>query len=144
MSSHEIDVVINLFQYFRDEIMIPDAEYDEDRILNFVRQYSINYNLFFEVAWEGQRPVGFVGGFLTEDPVVGAKVAGLQVLFLLDSHKSTTNYQQLVQPFEEWAKMNQCKVIRCIDVGYRPNRLNSVLEDLNFQELPTVLMGKDL
>ena len=68
MRPEEIDSVLILFEYYRSEAGIDDDIYDQDRVLNTVREFSIRNNLFFRIALVNQRPVGLVGGFLSPDP----------------------------------------------------------------------------
>ena len=92
MQPDEIDSVVILFNYYRDATGIEDDRYSEDRVLQTIRTYTINWNLFFNVAYEGQRPVGLVGGFVSEDPVEGTRGANIQFCYLVDSHEVDSVY----------------------------------------------------
>lgn len=144
MLPEELDIVANVFQYYRDEVNIPDDEYDEDRVVQTIKTYDINWNMFFNVAYEGQRPVGVIGGFLSEDPIDGQASAAIQFCYLKDSHNSLSNYRQLVEKFEEWARECKARDIKCLDIGNKPNRLNDLYRDLGYRNLPLTIMGKEI
>lgn len=144
MQPEEIDSVVILFDYYRNEALIPDEKYDEDRVVQTIRTYSVNWNLFFNVALEGQRPVGLIGGFVSEDPIDGDRCANIQFCYLVDSHHSRENYAQLIQTFESWAREVKATSIKAIDIGYKPDRLKYFYESMDFKSLPLTIMGKEI
>lgn len=144
MQPDEIDGVVILFDYYRTEALIDDDRYNEDRVIETIRTYSVNWNLFFNVAYEGQRPIGLVGGFVGEDPIDGERCANIQFCYLVDSYHTRENYQQLIQVFEGWAREVKATSIKAIDIGYKPDRLKYFYETMGFKALPLVIMGKEI
>lgn len=140
----EIDLIVNLFEYYRTAADIDDQVYDQDRVLTTLREYSIRPQLFFRAAFVGSRPVGCVGGFLSQDPVENETAATIQFLYLLDDYSSVTNYGQLIQTFEQWAKSCDVTKIRAIDIGRNPNRLQDVYSDLGFDPIRISIMNKEI
>jgi hypothetical protein len=49
-----------------------------------------------------------------------------------------------VDKFEQWAREVKADHIRCVDIGYKVNRLNEVYKQLGYKELPLVIMGKEI
>lgn len=144
MQPDEIDSVVVLFDYYRNAALIEDENYREEKVIETIRTYSINWNLFFNVAYEGGRPVGLVGGFVSEDPIEGSRCANIQFCYLVDSHHSKENYAQLISTFEEWAREVKATSIKALDIGYKPDRLKYFYETCGFKSLPLVIMGKEI
>ena len=82
MRPDEIDSVLTLFEYYRVAANISEERYDQDRVLNTVREFAVRTNLFFRIALINSRPVGLIGGFLSPDPVEDELSATIQFLFL--------------------------------------------------------------
>lgn len=142
MLPREIDAVITLFNYYRDAVGIDPERYDENRVIYTVREYNIRHNLCFRVALNGQRPVGIIGGFLSDDPIEAESTATVQFCFLLDEFATVSNYRLLLDEFESWAKQFKVTAIRCIDIGYNPNRLQAIYDELGFDPVRISIMNK--
>lgn len=142
MEAREIDAVINLFHYYIQDADI--EEFDEDRLLRTLREYNIRPNLFFRIATVGTRPVGVIGGFLSEDPVEREMAATIQFLYLLPEYHSQDNYENLISEFTQWARTHGADKIRAIDIGQKIDRLNSVYESLDFQPVRITIMNKEI
>lgn len=144
MEPREIDLVVNLFNYYKDEAGISEEKYDENKVLKTIREYNIRSNLFFRVAYNGLRPVGLIGGFLSEDPVDTELVATIQFCYLIPEFASTQAYKELLDQFEAWAEACKATNIRAIDIGIRVNRLESVYEEFGFDPIRISIMNKEL
>lgn len=144
MEPHEIDSVMILFDYYRQATDISDDVYDENRLLNTVKEYTIRPNLFFRVCYLGQRPVGIIGGFLSEDPLESEITATIQFNFLLDDYADVYNYETMIDQFTAWAQSLGVKKIRAIDIGYRLDRLNDVYDQLGFDPIRITIMNKEI
>lgn len=144
METHEIDVVINLFNYYKDDAQIPEDKYDENKVLSTVREYTIRPHLFFRVAYNGLRPVGVIGGFLSEDPVDTDLTATIQFFYLLPEFAELHNYKQMLDVFESWATSVNATAIRAIDIGNNPNRLQDIYDELGFNPVKISIMNKEL
>lgn len=144
MLPEEIDGVAILFDYYREAAEIQDEDYDSDRVVQTIKNYCINWNLFFHVAYEGQRPVGLIGGFVSEDPIDGRACAAIQFCYLIPSHDQIENYRELVTVFEQWAREVKATSIKALDIGNRLNRLQYVYQSAGYKALPLVVMGKEI
>ena len=147
MQPYELDATMICFNYYRDEAIesIPKIadEYDENSMVETVRHYATHYESIWLNAYEGQRPVGFVGGYLSQCPwnkqLVTANVA---FIYMLPSHRSLDNFKQLMQAFTEWAKTCECYEITAGDIGIDIERSQRLYEHLGFKSL--LMMTKEL
>lgn len=144
MEPREIDSVIILFNYYRDEAGIPEERYSENKVLKTVKEYNIRSNLFFRVAFNGQRPVGLIGGFLSEDPVDTELVATIQFCYLIPEFADHINYHQLIGVFTDWARLCKATHVRAIDIGTNISRLNEVYDELDFTPVRISIMNKEI
>lgn len=144
MEPKEIDVVVNLFNYYKDDAGISEDRYDQDRVLNTVREYCIRPNLFFRVAFNGLRPVGLIGGFLSEDPVDTEITATIQFCYLLDEFAVKENYAEMIDQFQSWSQQFKVTAMRAIDIGNNPNRLEHIYDQLGFTPVRVTVMNKEI
>lgn len=144
MRPEEIDSVLILFEYYRSEAGIDDEIYDQDRVLQTVREYAIRHNLMFRLALQGQRPVGLVGGFLSPDPVERELAATIQFLYLIPEFNQPENYHQLIQEFESWAKDSGAGMVRAIDIGSNQQRLSKIYDQLGYDPIRVSIMNKEI
>jgi hypothetical protein len=144
MEISEMNSVINLFNYYKTAAQIPDSVWNEDRLLHTLREYNIRPNLFFQVAFNGLRPVGVIGGFLSEDPVESTVTATIQFNYLLDEYATVENYAQLIGSFESWAKQFKISQMRAIDIGQNYTRLNDIYDVLGFDSVKVTVMNKEI
>jgi hypothetical protein len=144
MENKEIDSVMILFNYYRQAAGIEDHEFDENKLLKTLREYNIRPNLFLNIATQGLRPVGVIGGFISEDPVQSEITATIQFNYLLDEFNSVENYAELIAVFQQWALQFTATQIRAIDIGNRVDRLCDVYEILGFDPIRVTIMNKEI
>lgn len=144
MSPDEIDLIINLFEYYKDETDIADEDWDLARVVQTIKNYSLSWNLFFRIAYEGQRPVGVIGGFVSEDPITGERCAAIQFNYLKPDYAGLGNYRQLVDEFVSWTREVKADSIKCMDIGNDPTRLDDVYEELGFKQQKINIYGKEI
>lgn len=144
MEEREIDSVLTLFEYYREEAGINEERYDENKVLKTVREYNIRPHLFFRVAFNGLRPIGLIGGFLSDDPVESELAATIQFNYLIPEFASVDGYAQLIAEFQNWAKDLKVSQIRAIDIGNNINRLNDVYDALGFDPIRVNIMNKEI
>lgn len=142
MEPREIDLVINLFQHYAEQALIADI--DDDRLLATIKQYCIRPNLFFNIACWGQRPVGVIGGFLSEDPVEPEVTATIQFNYLLPDYATVDNYSLLIERFRAWSQQFNCRQMRAIDIGTNMHRLTEVYQQLGFDPVTVSIMNKEM
>jgi len=137
MTTTEIDVTVNLFNYYRDEAVetlpyIAD-EYDEDAVLDTIRNYNIQYDQCWFNLYDNQRPVGFVAGYIVAKPWSKTSlIANLQFIYVLKSHRSLEVFKQLVNEFETWARQFDVKQITAGDIGIDIERSEKLYEHLGY------------
>ena len=147
MQPNELDATLILFNYYRDEAVqtMPKIalEYDEDSVVETIRNFSIRHNTCWFNLYEGQRPVGFIAGGLVPCPwnktIASAHIA---FLFVLPSHRSIDSVKQLMNEFEAWAKNCKCSQITGGDIGINLERSKKLYNHLGFQE--GVWMAKEI
>lgn len=144
MEPRELDVVLTLFNYYCEAAAITEDKYDQDRARETVREYCIRPNLFFRIAVNGQRPVGMIGGFLSQDPVETQVTATIQFLYLIPEFAEINNYQNLVDEFTTWSQQFKVTQVRAIDIGYRMDRLRDVYDELGFNPIRISIMNKEI
>lgn len=144
METRELDSVLILFEYYRQAADISEERYDQDKVLKTIKEYCIRPNLFLRVAYIGLRPVGVIGGFLSEDPVDTEITATIQFNYLIDEYATIENYQQLIEAFQEWSSQFKVEQIRAIDIGNKINRLQSVYDQLGFNPVRVSIMNKEI
>lgn len=146
MMANDIDSTVNLFNYYYDEAVqaIPSMndEYDENSIINTIRNYSIAPQYVWFNLYDGQRPVGFIAGFVGQKPWNHNMMIGnISFIYILPSHRSMPVFRQLVDKFAEWAKQFNCVQITAGDIGIDIERSKSLYEFIGFK--PVLLMVKE-
>lgn len=147
MQAHELDATVILFNYYRDEAIeakpqIAD-EYDEDSMIATIRHYAANYQYIWLNAYEGQRPVGFVAGYMSECPWNNQLViANIAFIYLLPSHRGMDNFKMLMKGIEEWAKTINAHQITAGDIGIDLERSQTLYEYFGYK--PALLMVKEM
>lgn len=144
METNELDVVINLFNYYKDDVRINDDNWNSDNLLKTIKEYCIRPHLYFKVAFQATRPVGVIGGFVANDIVESETTGTIQFLFLLPEYRTQEYYKTLVGGFEEWARDCGATKLRAIDIGYNLDRLNEVYDLLGYSPVRFSLMTKEL
>lgn len=147
MNPQEIDSTLILFNYYRDEAIetLPEIEeeYDENAVLNTIRNYSIQYNHCWFNVYDNQRPVGFVAGYITEVPWSQTSLqANIQFIYCLKSHRNMDVFKQMVEEFENWAKEREVTKITAGDIGIDIERSRKIYEHLGYT--PGLIVSKDI
>jgi GNAT superfamily N-acetyltransferase len=141
---HEFDPTIILFNYYRDEAIeaIPQIadEYDENSMMTTIKQYVVDHHYCWFNAFEGQRPVGFISGYMSQVPWNNQLVvANISFVFLLESHRTLDNFKMLMQKFEEWARTIKAYQITGGDIGINIERSSKLYEHFGFRPFLTTI-----
>jgi len=147
LQPYEFDATMNLFNYYRDEAIeaVPaiGEEYDENSMINTVRHYSSAWDHIWLNAYVNTRPVGFVAGFLSPLPWNKNIIeASISFIFLHESYRNMDSFRELLNAFEEWARICKAKNIIAGDVGINPERTQKLYEHFDFK--PGVWMSKEI
>jgi GNAT superfamily N-acetyltransferase len=143
MNPTELDITVNLIKYYMEEAgeSMPQLyeEYDENSIINTLRKFTISPNYVWFNLYEGQRPVGFISGFLVHKPWNENLFDGhIAFVYVLSSHRSLDVFRQLIGQFSDWAKSNNCTRITGGDIGIDEKRTRSIYEQLGFKQILTL------
>lgn len=134
MLPQEIDATVILCGYYSSEANIGD-EYDENAVIETIRQHSIHPEYFWFNAYEGQRPVGLVAGCITRAPWSKKEFyVHIELIYLLDSHRSFSNFKQLLDKVEEFARSVNAKKITAGDIGIDIERTKKLYNHFGFTE----------
>lgn len=134
MNPHEIDSVMLLAEYYRDEAEIPIEDYDENSIMAMIKHYASAPEYFLFLGLDGARPVGLIAGYLTPVPWNKKQAnAHCNFLFLLKSHRTMDNFRLLYNNFEEWAKMRDARRLSAGDIGINFDRTEKIWSHFGFE-----------
>lgn len=147
MRADEIDVTINLFRYYAKEAaeQTPSLgdEFDENSVIETIRTRNIHPEYIWLNAYEGTRPIGFVSACVTQAPWnKEIFYAHIELIYILESHRSMSAFKQMVENVEEWARTFNAQKITAGDIGVNPDRTRKVYEHLGFTN--GCFMDKDL
>lgn len=147
MLPHEFDATVICFNYYRDEAIeaIPRIaeEYDENSMIETIRLYATNYEYIWFNAYEGQRVVGFIAGYITANPWNKALVtANVAFVFLHENNRNLENFKMLLNQFTEWARTCRATEITAGDIGIDIERRQKLYEHFGFK--PILMMTKEL
>jgi len=147
MQTQELDATVNVFGYYRDEAIgsMPEIEqeYDENSVIKTIKQYASQWNRCWFNAYEGQRPVGFIAGVLSNCPWNEKKIiANIAFVYLIDSHKNLDNFRELMKEFEQWARSVDAEQITGGDIGINIEKTKKLYEHFGFR--PVLLTVKEL
>lgn len=141
----EFDNTVMLFQRYHEEaeMAVPTiAAYDENSVIETIRQFCTHYEYCWFNAYDNTRPVGFVAGYVTQCPWNRDHFeTHIAFIFLIESHRTMDNFRSLITKFEEWNKTIGGQVITAGDIGINPERTQRLFEHFDFK--PGVWMGKE-
>jgi GNAT superfamily N-acetyltransferase len=131
----EIDATAILCEYYAEEANIPEDEYDFNSVINGIRLRTIYHQHCWFNLYDGARPVGFISGYITHLPWNEKKFVGhIDLIFILESHRSLSTLKELMAKFEEWAKIAGADKITAGDIGVNPDRTRRLLEHQGFKD----------
>jgi len=138
MTPQDFDITLNLFGYYRDEAIeslpIIAEEYDENTVIDTIREYSILGTHCWLNLYQGQRPVGFVSGYIISKPWNKEILLGaIQFIYITPEHRNLENFKMLLDGFTEWAKQFKVVGIMAGDIGIDPERMRKLYEHFGFK-----------
>lgn len=134
MHPQELAVTVNLCRYYADEAKIPDSEYDEDAVIETIRNYTIEPSQVWYNCYDGTRPVGLIAGGMTKMPWTNEHFIGhIDLVYLLDSHRNLDNFRRLVSEFEAWARQMGCRSVTAGDIGINLERTETLYTHLGYK-----------
>ena len=133
MLSHELDVTVNLCGYYADEAGIEN--YDENSVIETVKNHTIRNEYFWFNAYEGQRPVGLVAGALTQAPWNKEEIyLHIELIYLLEGNRTFSNFKLLLDKVEELARTVKAVKITAGDIGIDIERSKKLYSHFDFKE----------
>lgn len=146
MAPNEIDVTINLCRYYYQEAVEakPDLAdtWDDNSLIDGIRQFNIDYNYTWINLYDGQRPVGFIAGYVTKHIYTTKLQTHIQYIYIMPSHRSMDNFRSLMKAFEEWTRAVGAEAITAGDIGVDPERTEQIYQYLGFER--ELMMIKEL
>jgi GNAT superfamily N-acetyltransferase len=138
MAPHEIDVTYNLFrQYCLEAAEVKpelDEQWDKTSVIETIRSRNIHPEYVWINLLEGTRPVGFISGAVTQCPWNhDIYYAHIELIFVLESHRNSSNFKMLTDEFEQWARGMEATVITAGDIGIAPERTKKIYESIGFE-----------
>lgn len=130
----EMDSLVLLTRYFAQEAEIPDDEWDENAVVETLKMYASNWEYCLRVAYEGQRPIGFIAGCVTKLYWCNKFNAHIDSVFILESHRNLNTFKQLMTEFESWARLLKAKEITAGDLGIDRERNIKLYQHLEFTQ----------
>jgi hypothetical protein len=145
MRPEEFDATIILFNYYFDEAAekIPrmNEEFDENSILETIRRFATNYEYCWFNMYDGQRPVGFIAGYITTCPWNKSLIyANIGFVYLLKTHRTMDNFRALMDEFMTWSRLVEAYEITAGDIGIDIERSQKLYEHFGFE--PMLLMRR--
>ena len=138
ITAGEIDDLLSVIKYYANEAKEAypeiESELDDEILVQNIRTWSIkpNYSLF--VGYEGERTVGFIAGYLVQNPWGKDYQANINFIYMIDTHRTMENFKGLLAKFEDWAKTMRAVRITAGDIGIDIDRTRKLYEYLGFTE----------
>jgi GNAT superfamily N-acetyltransferase len=147
MHPREIDATLDLLDlYFQEAVeSIPEMadQWDEESMINFVRQHAAQWQYAWLNAYVNDEPVGLIAGCVTAAPWNDQILTGhISMVFLQEEHRSMDNFRTLVDYFEQWAAGLGCRRLTASDIGINPARTEKIYNYLGWK--PAVFVVKDI
>jgi GNAT superfamily N-acetyltransferase len=134
----EIDSLLNIIHQYADEAAesMPEIAGDisDSVIVENIRKWSIQQTFNLLVAFEGERPVGFIAGLLVQMPWSQTVQANINFVFMTKTHRTMDNFKALLHSFEEWARSAGAKKVFSGDIGVDIERSRKLYQYLGFTE----------
>lgn len=134
LRASEITDTVILVEYYRDEANLPEGEYDQDAVIESMKNFTINPNYFWVNGYDNGRPVGFIAGYLCPIPWSKHMTAHIQFIYMLPNYRNLVNGKQLVNEFETWAKALGAVRISAGDIGIDTERTRTFYQQLEFAD----------
>jgi GNAT superfamily N-acetyltransferase len=134
----DFDKTLYLFHEYRDEAIqsLPyiEEEYDEETVIEVIREYAILESHCWLNLYQGQTPIGFIAGYLVSKPWNKNLVLGhIQFIFVLEEHRNLEVFRDLLEAFEDWTKNFKAVGISAGDIGIDPDKMRKLYEHFDFK-----------
>jgi GNAT superfamily N-acetyltransferase len=129
----ELDNILIVMEYYRDEANLPDGEYDSNEMTKTVREFLIDPAHAWFCMYEQQRMVGIVAGYLCPIPWSRKITANVQFLYVLPSHRNLASAVKLLKEFETWAWNQGAVKITAGDIGIDVERTQTFYEHCGYR-----------
>jgi GNAT superfamily N-acetyltransferase len=130
--AEELDNIVLVMEYYRDEANLPDGEYCSDAMTETVREYLIDPGCAWFCLYDSGRIVGVVAGYLCPIPWSRRITANVQFLYVIPSHRNLQNAVRLLKEFETWAWGQEAVKITAGDIGIDVERTQTFYEHCGY------------
>jgi GNAT superfamily N-acetyltransferase len=131
--STDLDNIIIVMEYYRDEANLSDDEYHSDSMIQTVREYLIDPSHAWFCLYDRDRIVGVVAGYLCPVPWSKQITANVQFLYVLPSHRNLVDAVKLLKEFEIWAWNQGAVKITAGDIGIDVERTKTFYEHCGYR-----------
>lgn len=128
----ELDHVMIVMEYYRDEAQLPEGQYSHKAMVNTVRNYLIDPTHAWFSMYDGTRMVGVVAGYLCALPWSEQMVANVQFMYVLPSHRNLQDAHALLKEFETWCCNQGAVSITAGDIGIDVARTQAFYEHCDY------------
>jgi GNAT superfamily N-acetyltransferase len=128
----ELDNIAIVMEYYADEANLPEGEYNNDAMVETIREYLINPAHSWFCLYDGERMVGVCAGYLCAIPWSKKLIANVQFLFVIPSHRNLANAKNLLTEFENWAWNQGAVKITAGDIGIDVERTQTFYEHCGY------------
>jgi hypothetical protein len=140
----DINDLMILMNYYKDEINVSDEQWDENSLIQSVKRYASNAQYTFLVAIDNQRLVGLCAGTVVSEVYNTELKTLIQMFFLLPSHRNQENYKQLYNEFVNWSTLIGVDKIGLSDIGDNPKRIKPIGDMLGFNTSDYILLERNI
>lgn len=128
----DIDSLMIMMEYYRDEAGIADEDWDTDSLLRTFKQFVISKDYVVLVALEAGRVVGCLVGAIKKEFYNDKVDCVIQFLFLHSSLRIHSNYNYLYKEFEKLCETIKARRILLIDPHDTQERIQPIADTLGF------------
>ena len=139
----DMNNVMILMNYYKDEMQIADDEWDEDAVVQSIKFFASNMQCTCLVAVEGYRIVGLLIGNVKKEFYNNKFSAAIQMFYLMPGYKHNEYYGQMYKEFVAWSQLNKAEKILMMDMSDNTDSLINVKELLEFDTKMFKLFVKD-
>lgn len=139
----DMENVMILMNYYRDQMEIVDEDWDEDAVVQSLKFYASNMQCLALVAVEGYKIVGVLLGTVKKEFYNNKHMAAIQMFYFLPGSGNNEYYHQMYKEFHQWASTVKAEKIMLMDITDNTDSLMDVKDLLDFDTKMFKLFIKD-
>jgi hypothetical protein len=139
----DMELAMILMGYYQDELELNEV-WDSDCAVSGVKHFASHSDCCCLIAVEGSRVVGILLGNAKQEFYNKNLATAIQLLYLLPSHRTDENYQQLYGEFVNWSVKVNSKKIMLMDISDQTQRLHDIADVLGLDSQLFKIYTKDM